>query len=300
MRIALRRLCIAVLLVGLLIATVGWRGGGFGGGRSSGGFSSGRSSGGFGGSRSYGRTGGYRGGGIGVPIFFGPRIYSPYRSGGGQWIILLVVGGIIVAVVAGSAIARWYATRGSLVTLGVNLRRGKHYAQAPDRLLETADFSTQPGRATALHRVAKLIETEDVVDGYVTVLDRIGDPSALGERAERVAREQMKHVGVTPEVINVSDITGTAVQMDTRHGSDKPTDSDACVLGLVLVARSAVVKSLASGREQDALRALELLTGAAGRDLASVYVFYSPNAGERLDPDAANRVFLDLRATATA
>ena len=36
------------------------------------------------------------------------------------------------------------------------------------------------------------------------------------------------------------------------------------------------------------------------RDMDALYLFYAPNTTEPLDPIAANRLYLDLRATATA
>ena len=294
MRIAIKTACVMLLLSVLLLATAGWRGGGFGGGRSFGGFGGGSRS--FGGFRSSSPSYRYRGGYYGGYYGFGPGIGFYHRMTPLGLALLLAIAGIAVVVVGGAAVARWYSTRGALLTVGVNLRRGKHYAQALDHLMEAADFSTPAGRASALHRAANMVDTDDVVDGYVTVLDRMGDPTALGERAERIAREQMKHVGIDPNVVNVADAQGTAVQLDARAGSDSQTDSDGCVLGIVAVSRASVVRRVSSGREKDALETLRLLHETRGSDFGSLYMFYAPNTGERLDPDAANRVFLDLRA----
>lgn len=289
------------LLAVLLIATVGWRGGGgFGGGRSSGGFSSrssggfsSRRSGGFGGSRSYG---GYRGpiiiGGYG----FGPRMHG--GSGTGTLIAILVIGGVVGLVFAGMAVSQWMASRAALITMGVNLRRGSRYTRKLDDLIENANFADGSGRATALHRLANLIETDDVVDGYVTVLDRRGGAEQLGERADTLARAQMQRVGITPDIVNVSDITGATIQMDTRAGTGSP--SDACVVGIVAVARANTIREIVSGGEADVLKALRVLHETRGRDIGAVYVFYKPNRGEPLDAVAANRLFLDLKATATS
>src|ERR1044071_8450106 len=91
------RILIPLTLLALLfVATAAPRGGGFGGGRG-GGFSGGGRSSGFSSGRSSG-GGGYRG-----PVFFGGPRFFYFGRGPGLGFILIVIGGIaIVALVAGA------------------------------------------------------------------------------------------------------------------------------------------------------------------------------------------------------
>lgn len=294
---------VCLLLATLFLATGGPKGG-FGGGR--GGFSSSRSSsrgGGFGGggfsspSRSYG---GYRGGyGWG-----GPRIF--FIGGGGVSLLftLVVVGGIVL-VVGAAAVAGWAGNRYAMVNVAVNLRNGERYARRLDALLADSDFTTPSGRTRALHRLAKQIDPADIVEGFVTVPNRFSDRDKVGETAETLARAQMNRIGIQADAVNVANTEGQSVQIESTrtggNGRGGGPDAAACVIAIVAtVRRSAVAQITAGGGEQDALRALQGLYETTGKDLDALYFYYAPTADAPLDPHAANRLFLDLRATAHA
>jgi hypothetical protein len=275
-------------------AAPGGRSGGFGGGR--GGFSSGsRGGGGFSSSRGGGGFSGSRGGYYGGPrfIFFGGGM-----GGGGGLFLLVLVGGIVL-VVGGMAAANWYANRFALVNVAVNLRRGDRYAKKLDALIADSEFNTHSGRTRALHRLAKAIDPTDVVDGFVAVKERMSDREKVGVQAEELAREQMHRIGIDPGAVNVANEEGQSVQIDAPAAVQGDA-SDACVIAILATVRQSVLKQLRTGGEQDALAALNTLYEVKSRDLDAVYFYYAPNAAEPLDPVAANRLFLDLRATAGA
>jgi hypothetical protein len=297
-----RALIVIIALVALFIVTAAPRGG-FGGGRGgfssgrSGGFSSGRGGGfggGFGGSRGYGGYGGgYRGYGYG-----GPRIF--YFGRGPSLVFILVVVGGIALVVGGMAVANWHASRYAMVSLGVNLRRGERYARKLDELLSSSDFNTPGGRAKALHRLAKTIDPEDMVDGYVTVRHKMSDRDTVAVKAEHLARAHMNRIGITAEAVNVASGEGESVQVDAPSATPGAEKPDACVVAVLATVRQSALQNVTSGDQRDTLGALQKLYETTGKDLDAVYFYYAPTHSEPMDPMAANRLFLDLKATATA
>jgi len=288
-----RKAGVLVLLVVLFLATAAPRGG-FGGGR--GGFG-----GGFGGGvRSRGSWGGFGGGYRGSRWGYGgPRFYFFGGRGPSPVFLLLLVGGIVL-VVGGIAAANWYNSRFALVSLGVNLRRGERYARRLDGLLADSDFTSSRGRARALHRLAKMVEAEDVVDGFVAIPQRFGDRWKIGQTAETLARAQMQRIGITAEAINVANTEGQSVQVEAPQNAPNAERPDACVLALLVTLRRSALNGLNAGGEREALVALQKFAALPGTDFDALYFYYAPNAAEPLDPHAANRLFLDLRATATA
>lgn len=291
-----RIVVVAGLLLALFVVTAapGGRSGGFGGGR--GGFSSGRSGGfgGFGGGRSYGGGRGYGG-----PIFWGgPRIILWGARGPGLGFFLVLIGGVVV--VAGAvAVANWYNSRYAMLSLGVNLRRGDRYARRFDEILADSEFESPSGRAKALHRLSKLIDPADVVDAFTEVRPMLGDRDAAGETAENVARSQMQRIGITADAVNVANTSGQSVRLDapTSNGAAR---SEACVVSIVATLKQSALKGFQEGDERDALAALSKLYEVPSRDLDALYFYYAPNSSEPLDPMAANRLYLDLRATVRA
>jgi hypothetical protein len=299
MRRIIRFVGLLALLLVICLPSIAQRGmrGGFGGGR--GGFSTGRG-GGFGGG-GIGGGGGFGGGGY-RPYggFGGPRfVFFPRFGGGvGLVLVLLVVGGIVL-VVGASAISGWTANRFALVNVAVNLRNGRRYAKRLDALLADSDFADPAGRTRALHRLAKLIETDDVVDGFVNVGSRLADREKIGETAETLARSQMKYIGVNPDAVNVANVEGQSVQVgSTEQVGDGEGDQEAALVVILATVRSSATRALREGGEKDALLALHRLYETSGRDLDALYFYYAPTANEALDSHRANRIFLDLRASA--
>jgi hypothetical protein len=292
------------LLAALLIATTGQRGvrGGFGGGR--GGFSTGRG-GGFGG-------GGFGGGGFGRSsygggarpyggYYGGPRIFFfPGFGGGFALVLLVVVVGGIVLVVGAAAVSSWTANRFALVNVALNLRNGRRYAKRLDSLLADSDFVDPSGRTRALHRLAKLIDPADVVDGFVNVGSRLADRANIGEAAENLARSQMKYIGVNPDAVNVANMEGQSVQAGSANeGTAGPgEEAEAALVVILATVRSSALKTLRTGGETDALVAIQRLYETNSRDLDALFFYYAPTADEPLDSHRANRIFLDLRASA--
>jgi hypothetical protein len=293
MRRLLRNIGALALLAALFVATTAQRGfsGGFGGGR--GGFGGGGRSGGFGG----GGGGLGRGGGFG---YGGPRIYFFGGGGHGSGAFLLVLIVIVLLVVGAIAIANWYAARYAMVNVGFNLRRGSRYSQKLDDLLADSDFTQPGGRTRALHRLAKMIDEGDIVDGFVIVRSRMSDRDTVGEEAETLARAQMQRIGIHAETVNVANTEGQSVQMDASGGRGGSQRSDACVIAILATVRQSVLATLRSGGEPNAMKALQVLYETTGKDLDAVYFYYAPNTSEPLDPIAANGLFLDLRSTAQA
>jgi hypothetical protein len=294
----MRRIVLPVALLAVLFvatAAPGGRGGfsgGFGGGRGGfgGGFSRspGSSYGGGIRSRSYG--GGWGG-------YFGPRFIF-FGGRGIGWPVILVVAGGIALVAGGLAFKNWLDTRYALVSLGLNLRRGERYARKLDDLVADSDFTTPAGRSRALHRLAKMIEPEDIADGYITTPKRFGDRNAVGQTAEQVARAQMQRIGIHPEAVNVANAEGQSVRVDAPETSPDGARGNACVVAVLATVRRNALNGLNPGGEKEALRALQTLYETTGQSLDAVYFYYAPNAAEPLDPVSANRLFLDLRATA--
>ncbi|MGC8669155.1 MAG: hypothetical protein ACP5VE_13660 [Chthonomonadales bacterium] len=300
-------------LVVLFFALAAPRGfsGGFGGGRggfsggfhsSGGGFGGGR--GGFGGGLGSGR-GGF-GGGFGGYHSYGPRFYfwprfyySPFHRS--SLTVFLIIAGIVAAVVVVAAASSWAASRYATVSLGLNLRRGRRYARKLDELVATADFTTPAGRAAALHRIANMIDPEDVVDGFLTISNPFAGREAAGTRAEAIARSQMQRSGITPEAVNVASADGMAVRLDGPSAPAEPDDASAgCVLALVSTVRRRALGGIRVGGEGAVLASLMSLHEVPGKDMDALYFYYAPSAKDYLDPASANRLFGDLRADAAA
>lgn len=285
------RLIGLLLILALSSPALAQRGGGFGGGRGGGGFGGGggfRGGGGGFGGPSYG--GGYRpGGGI---YFGGPRVYG-YSPVSGLFILILVGG--VVLVIAAAGIAGWAGSRYATVALGLNLRSGSRYARKLDAILDESDMSEPGGRAKALHRIAKMVEPGDVADGFVSIRSRMGDKEKSGERAEQVAREQMKYLGIRADQVNIATPEGTGVKLE-EHGSGPAEQADACIAAIVVTVRRNLAALLKAGDTNAALDTLAQLYEVSGKDLDALYVYYVPHSGEPLDPVTANGIFLDLRA----
>lgn len=267
-------------------------GGGFGGGR--GGFS-----GGFGSSRGgFSGWGGYHT--YGPRFYFWPRFYY-YPFHRGSLTILLVVAGVVVAVVVAKAAASWMASRYATLILGLNLRHGRQYARKLEAIVSGADFGTPSGRAAALHRIASMIDPEDVVDGFLTVRNPFASREDAGERAEAIARSQMQRSGVTPEAVNVASPDGMGVRLDGPAAPAAPDDaSTGCVLAVVTTVRRQALPGIRTGGEGAVLASLLRLHEVSGRDMDALYFYYAPSARDALDPVSANRLFGDLRADAAA
>ncbi len=292
-QVSIKRIVLAALLLMLVLSlpVLAQRGGGFGGGRGGGGFGGGGGfrggGGGFGGP---GYGGGYRpGGGI---YFGGPRVYG-YSPVSGLFILVLV-GGVIV-VIAAAGVSGWASSRYATVALGLNLRGGSRYARKLDAILDESDMSEPGGRAKALHRIAKMVEPADVADGFVSIRSRMGDKAKSGERAEQVAREQMKYLGIRADQVNIATPEGTGVKLE-EHGSGPAQQADACIAAIVVTVRRSMAATLKAGDSNAALETLGKLYEVTGRDLDALYVYYVPHSGEPLDPVTANGIFLDLLA----
>ncbi len=264
--------------------------GGFGGGRSFGGGGGGGISGG-GVGRSYGGGGYYYG---------GPRFYYFGGGGFGSFLaVFMLIVLIIVAFVLVAAFLNWWKNRYSLVSVAINLRNGTQYAHRLDSLVGHADMNTPQGRARALHDIAQTISAGDVVEGFVTV-GETKSKDAAGERAENLAREQMKHVGIHAEAVNVAGAAGS-VQVDAPRFSGNGVDEgEGCVVAMLLTVRRDALGALKTAGPQEALSSLNILGTLSPEDFDAFYFYYAPNASEPLDPHAANRLFLDLRATLAA
>lgn len=313
MRRFFRSAAVLAALICLVLATAAPRmGGGFGGGRSSfgggrssfGGGSSGRSSWGGSSGRSNSWGGGsrstYGGGFRPMPIFIPFGIGGPRGSGQGILTLLGIIAGVVVLGVAGAAAAQWWANRCSLVNVGFRLRKGAVYSRRLDSILDGSEVGTVDGRVKALHRLVKQIEPADILDSYVMVPVRHGGSDKVGMQAEDQARTLMDRLGVTPETVNVADEDGQSVQVTARAGRDASVgDTDGCVLSLLLGVRARNMAGFKpSGAPEDAVVLLNMLEALPGRDLAALYTFYTPNAGVRMDPNMADRVFLDMKALA--
>ncbi len=286
--------------------------GGFGGGR--GGFSSGRSGGGFGGNGSgMGRSSygggygaGYAGGGYRPYSGYwgGPRFIFFGGGGFGLLFVLVIVGGIVL-VAGASAISNWSASRYTLVNVAVNLRNGKRYTKRLDSLLVDSDFTEPAGRTRAMHRLAKMIDTDDVVDGFLITGSRLADREAIGEQAENLARSQMSYIGINADAVNVANTEGQSVLVEsTRAGrggvGDGPDMSDAALVVILATVRAGTAKQISAGGAKDALLGLHRLYELTGKDLDALYFYYAPTADEMLDSHHANRIFLDLRSSASS
>ncbi len=212
-----------------------------------------------------------------------------------------VAAGLIVALAlgaGGAAAALWLGGRFATVSVAVNLRNGEKYARLLDGLVEGADYSTPTGRAAALSKLARSIEEPDVVDGLVVIHHRLTGKDAAGERAESTAREQMQYLGINPGAVNVSTADGQGVRLDPRHAKGGHGHSDACVAAVVATLSRRGLADIWPGDTPQALAALSRLQRLSGADIDALYLFYTPNAGEPMDPITANRIFLDLRAAA--
>jgi hypothetical protein len=290
-----KRIClIGILMICAAIAVRAQRGGGFGGGRG-GGFS-GPSGGGISG-RGYG--GGGIGGGYRDPVILGgPRIYG-HGPSFGTAVILFVAGGIVL-VVAGLAASGWLNSRYVTVGIALNLRRGERYSNKLDSILSDSDFSSPGGRAKAIHRIAKVVEEEDVVDGFVTIPGRFGNKDKAGAQAEQVARQQMKHLGIHAEAVNVAGQDGSSVKLDIPRPSGGSEVGDACVMSMVLTLKRSASTGIIVGGQSESLSTLGWLYEIPGSEIDAFYLYYAPNRSEALDAATANGIFLDMKAAANS
>jgi hypothetical protein len=213
--------------------------------------------------------------------------------------VLVLLGGVIV-VVGSIAAMNWYNTRYALVSLGVHLRRGDRYARKFDALLADSDFITPGGRIRALHRIAKTVAPDDLVEGFVHISHRFKSREDLGRTAENLARAQMQRIGIAPEAVNVANQEGMSVMIEAPTAEAKQAGSDACVLAILVTVRQQSLQGLKTGDDQAAREALLLLSQITGRECDALYFYYAPNAAEPLDSISATRLFLDLRATTAA
>ncbi len=298
-RAALAALACTLIVFCVLIsgpAAAQRRGGGFGGGR--GGFSGGssRSSGGFGGLRSSSSSygGGYGGG---YRSSYGPRFFF-FGGGSGSGTALLVIFGVVLVVVIAVAANSWHLSRFAMVNVALNLRDGERYAKRLDGLVNDSDFTSASGRARALHRLCKLVEPQDVVEGFVRIDRQPLNKDQWGQKSEDLARRQMAYVGVEAEAVNVSNEEGRTVKIDAPANDRTVEDAQACVVVLLLTLRKATLGTLQSGDGSEAITALNILETLPGQEFDALYFFYAPNAAQPLDPHAANRIYLDLAATA--
>lgn len=274
--------------------------GGFGGGR--GGVSSGRS---FGGGNSSGMSGGrgFGGGGLG----YSAGGYRPYYFGGPRFFFfggfgsLLVIGLIVVAVIVvvglkSAAVAT--QNRYVLVNVAFNLRNGERYARRLDSILDDSDFGDLSGRARALHRVAKLIEQSDIVEAFVHTNTGLQGQNSLAESAESLARNQMERIGIQADNVNVANADGMSVKLEADMSGGGRERSTGCVVAIIATVRKQALPDLQAGGINEASLLLTRLAETPGKELDAFYFFYAPNQSQALDAIAANRLFLDLKATA--
>lgn len=314
-----RFVALALILTALFFATAAPRGGfsgGFGGGRggSSGGFSGGRGgySGGYSGGSSRSSGGGYSGGtrgSYGGGYYGGPRVfffggtggYGYYGSSAIIWLIILGIIVVVLLIVGVKALKNWGANRYSLISMAFNLRNGEKYARRIDALLGDSDFSDPSGRARALHRLLKQLDQADIVEAYTLVGARFANRDIIGSRAEELSREQMEYVGINAETVNVANDEGQSVRMEAPviKDSGSADQADACVLAVLITGRRTALSSINSGDENTAYATIESLTSLSSNDLDALYFYYAPHGGAAMDSITANRLFLDLKATAS-
>jgi hypothetical protein len=212
-------------------------------------------------------------------------------------IVVIGVMALVVTVVAG---AGWLSSRYATISIGLNLRRGERYSNKLDSILSDSDFSTPGGRAKALHIIAKSIEAEDLVDGFISMPGRFGDKDKAGAQAEQVAREQMKHLGIHAEAVNVAGQDGSSVKLDAHSSGKGGEHGDACVMSLVMTLKRSASSGIIPSGEREVLSTLGCLYETSGKEIDAFYFYYAPNRSEALDSATANGIFLDMKAGAHA
>jgi hypothetical protein len=110
----------------------------------------------------------------------------------------------------------------------------------------------------------------------------------------------MERIGISAEAVNVANTEGQSVQLDAPTAQPGAEKSDACVIAILVTLPQRGLQGLLSGGDKETVMALERLATLPGREFDALYFYYAPNASEPMDPHAANRLFLDLKATAGA
>jgi uncharacterized membrane protein len=188
-----------------------------------------------------------------------------------------------------------FGTKYGILNVGLHMANGDRYAKRLDRIMAESDFSTPAGRSRALHRIAKALDPTEIVQGFVRIVGRPAPMETAGARAEELARAQMKYIGIDPDRINVAGEGGVSVQVDpTDDGIDEK--ASACVVSIVVSAPMNEWKTAGLDRVNDPVAALGTLATIPGRSFDAVYIFFSPQPGDALDPSTAQGMYLDLDA----
>jgi uncharacterized membrane protein len=176
-----------------------------------------------------------------------------------------------------------------VVQVIVSLRRGVRYVPELDALLINGDFTTPDGRERVLQRLTALIHPEDVIEGAFSTGASGADAELLGEAAQKTCRDQMRRAGLKQQL--------GAPLPEAPPGAPRIRDGDGCVLGIVVAASG--LSTPEAGDLQAAREALERLRNFSGA-VGALYFYYAPDPGKPLDPEAAHRVFEQLRSGASS
>jgi uncharacterized membrane protein len=236
--LAKRFSCLWMIIVVLMVATATVAIAQGGGGGRSGGSSSGSSSGGSSrGGGGYSSGGGYRGGGD-SNSFDGYSSSGSHSGSGdsGLYHVFIFIGfwcfAYILAIGFGKIIkfrnTKNIKTMTNLINFVVILRSGSHYMNAINQLTLQANFQTDQGRQAFLKQLTKLINPNDVVDGFLR--------SLVSQNAYHLWERQKTAARIQDLVINIASPNQSPIVQDNRPGISDPTpdDNTYCIIGVVL------------------------------------------------------------------
>lgn len=246
-------------LAGPVLAIGGGMGGGFGGGAGGGGAS------------------GHSGGGNAVGAAPSDPLFV---------LCLVILAGLFVYGIALANISRC-----RLLNIVVVVRRGGRYTREFSRLISKMDFALDANRYIIAARLAEIVDSEDVLDGFVADGLERGSVEHLGDRAQAFWDRQVKAVDLHPSAVNVSTPRTKEWRREscTRH---VPLDDGVCLLSLVAVIPCRYDLKTTSLDGAGAVEALRSLPDALPEVL---FLFYVPGVDETLSEAAASGFVKALR-----
>jgi hypothetical protein len=146
-----------------------------------------------------------------------------------------------------------------------------------------ADFCTPFQRKKLVRDLGCLVEREEIVASSYTIGEVAYDYDFGGKIVEIAYEDLLRyaHIDLTAEV----------------KPHDAPAEPTYCVLGFIINAPDQYLDTSLNS-ETEAHRILAHLADAAGHQFSYLYVFYSPNPGEHLNLEEAQKCF--ERATVSA
>jgi len=173
-----------------------------------------------------------------------------------------------------------------LVNVVLLLRDADPYAVPLELLVHLADFKDPEGRAEALRRLADLVKSEDIADGFYDVGGESWSPRRLAWQAMKQYREESALAGIEFKVLNArgKHLGRTEIPQEDGRQSVFLLGLSASVQGLRQFPRAHDLASELAGL-------LRAVAAGGGGDDSYLCVWFSPLHGESLSREDGEAMF---------